>query len=108
MWILAKKEEKEHVKKGLKCNGYKNWTMKITSKNESKKDLSVSQKRRKHTSSVGIPYIQGLSEQFQRIFKKHGVSTYHKPTNKLREIVVKSKDRTTHGTTIGGGIPSEM
>ncbi len=79
-----KKEEKEHVKKVLKCNGYKNWAMKIPSKKEAKKDLKVNQKERKHTSSVGIPYIQGLSEQLQQIFKKHGVSTYHKPTNKER------------------------
>ncbi len=89
-----KEEEKEHVKKVLKCNGYKNWAMKIPSKKETKKDLNVTQKERKHTSSVGIPYIQGLSEQLQRIFKKHGVSTYHKPTNKLREILVKPKDKT--------------
>ncbi len=32
--------------------------------------------------------------KIQRIFKKHGVSTYHKPTNKLREILVKPKDKT--------------
>ncbi len=88
-----KREEKEHEKKVLKCNGYKNWAMKIPSKKEAKLDLNVTQKERKHTSSVGIPYIQDLSEQLQRILKKHGVSTYHKPTNKLREILVKPKDK---------------
>ncbi len=78
----------------LKCNGYKNWAVEIPSKKEEKKDLNVTQKEGKHTSSVGIPYIQGLSEHLQGIFKKHGVSTYHKPTNKPREILVKPKDKT--------------
>ena len=58
-----KKEEKERVKKVLKCNGYKNWAMKIPSKKSKTKDLNITQKERKHTSRVGIPYIQGLSEQ---------------------------------------------
>ncbi len=100
-----KKEEKEHVKKVLKCNGYKNWAMKIPSKKEAKKDLNVTQKERKHTSSVGITYMQGISEQLQRIFKKHGVSTYHKPTN---SHTTETEGQNTHGTTIEGGIPTEM
>ncbi len=72
-------------------------------KKELKKELNVRQKQGKHTS-VGIPYIQGLSEQLQRIFKKHGACTYHKPTNKLKEILSETKGQNTHGTTIWGGI----
>ncbi len=78
------KEEKEHVKRVLKSNGYKNWAMKTPSK-ERQKDLNVTQKERKHRISGGIPYTHRLSEQLQRFVKKHGVSTYHKPTNKIKK-----------------------
>ncbi len=80
-----KKEEKENVKKVLKCNGYKNWAMKISEKES--KDLNVTQKGRKHTSSIGI---QGLSEQLQWIFKKQ---TKRDPSE--------TEGQNTHGTAIG-------
>ena len=41
---------------------------------------------------VCIPYISGLSEQLQRVFKSHGVSSYHKPFNTLRSLLVSPKD----------------
>ena len=39
-----------------------------------------------------VPYVQGLSEKVQRIFKQHGVSCALKPTNKLRSLLVHPKD----------------
>ena len=43
---------------------------------------------------IGIPYVHGPSEKLQHIFKGHGLNMYHKPTNKLRNILVHPKDPT--------------
>ena len=43
---------------------------------------------------IGIPYIAGLSEKLQHIFKVHRVNMYHKPSNKLRDMLVHNKDPT--------------
>ena len=42
---------------------------------------------------VCIPYISGLSEQLQRVFKFHGIPSYHKPFNTIRSLFVSPKDK---------------
>ena len=50
--------------------------------------------RAARTRSYPIPYVQGLSEQLHKIYKKHGVSTYYKPYNTIRNFLVQPKDKT--------------
>ena len=60
-----KKVEVEHIQKVLKQN---NW---------GKKQLPIA-----------IPYVKGLSEKLQRIFRTHGLSVYHKPWNTIKQSLV--------------------
>ncbi|XP_072048371.1 uncharacterized protein [Amphiura filiformis] len=42
---------------------------------------------------VVIPYVEGLAERLQRIFKKHNISTAIRPTNTLISLLVHPKDK---------------
>ena len=93
-------KEKEHVKKVLSANGYADWALEVP--NQSDKSLRATNKEasqpanenQERTPQIGLPYIQGLSEELQRIFKSHGVHTYHKPFNTIRSLLVNPKDKT--------------
>ena len=43
---------------------------------------------------LGLPYIQGLSEQLSRTYQSHGVYLFHKPSNTIRSMLVHPKDKT--------------
>ena len=89
----AQEEEIGHIKKVLKANGYRDWIFETP--NQSDKNLRKERKDQLNTPtpSIGLPYIKGLSEELQRIFKDHGISVYHKPFNTLRSALVKPKDK---------------
>ena len=42
---------------------------------------------------IGLPYIQGLSEELQRIFGEHGITIFHRPFNTIRSMLVHPKDK---------------
>ena len=50
---------------------------------------------------VVIPYIKGFSEQIRRVLRKYGISTYFKPTNVLRQLLVKPKDPVDKENVVG-------
>ena len=55
----------------------------------------------KEQPPIGIPYIKGISEPIQRVFRKHGVSIYHKPINTIRQLLVHPKDKTNREQKTG-------
>ena len=88
-----KKKEVDHVQTALKANDYESWALNIPAK----KDKPPSQQHRKDSTTrptIGLPYIRGLSETLGRIFRQHGVTSYHKPINTLKNNLVRPKDRT--------------
>ena len=43
-------------------------------------------------ANVTIPYVTEISEKIKNAFKVHGISTYYKPWNTLRQELVRVKD----------------
>ncbi len=79
----------------LAANDYPTWAMEVP---KAKKAKTTQERGRNTTGSktpmIGMPYVSGLSERLQRVFKEHGINMYHKPTNRLRDILVHPKDPT--------------
>ena len=86
-----RKEEMEHVKKALAANGYQSWILKIPKKKE-RNTNTAERSSGNRIPSIALPYIKGLSENVQRIFRTYNIPTYHKPFNTLRSALVKPKD----------------
>ena len=86
------KTEKDHVRKVLGFNNYDQWIMDIPRKKPPRERNTTPQSSEFHVP-IAIPYVRGLSEQLQRVFKKHGVPIYHKPWNTLRQSLVHPKDK---------------
>ena len=40
---------------------------------------------------MGIPYIEGVSDELSQVFRKHGIKTYHKSYNSIRSMLVRPK-----------------
>ena len=94
---LDRPSEKQNIQQALSTNGYKDWSLKVpnqTNKNERWLDRLANQSKPKKSHPIGLPYIRGLSEEIQRIFKDHGVNIYHKPVNTLCSFLVRPKDPT--------------
>ena len=89
-----KAAEQDHIRKALEMNGYPKWAFKRVEQQRSKpksKDTNKSQQKSKGT--VSIPYVPRTSEACARVMKKYGINTVMKPTNTLRQALVKPKDK---------------
>ena len=90
-----KKAEIEHVTTALLCNDYAPWMLEIPTKQQTPSGEGTQKaKDRSKQPSIGLPYFKGISEPLERIFRKHGISVYHKPIHTLREQLVRPKDIT--------------
>jgi len=87
-----KETEMEHLKSVLRNNNYKPWMFKTTQR--ATQNPKGTAKKGGSSYSVPLPYVQGVSEQLARVFKKQGVGTYHKPFNTIRQQLVHPKDPT--------------
>ena len=96
-----KAAEYEHVSQALMTCGYpKKVINDVIKHRQTAADNTTKQQRQKTKPTdtarkpfcATVPYLKGLSEKVQRIFKRHGISCAQKPTNKLRSLLVHPKD----------------
>ncbi|XP_072039550.1 uncharacterized protein [Amphiura filiformis] len=92
-----KQQEEEHIKHALNQCGYPNWTIEkvkhqIRDKTKAKKKVKDKNTQRSK-GMVVIPYVQGVSERLQRVFKKHNIQTAMRPHNTLKQNLVHPKDK---------------
>ena len=71
-----RKAKISHVRNALRANNYKEWALDVPPA-RSKKQVTTTDKTttRSTRPMLGLPYIQGLSEQLSRTYKSHGVYT---------------------------------
>ena len=97
-----RREELEHLRGALKCNGYPDWI--LPELKDENNDREEEGKRSEETQvtpdkekakkiPIVIPYIKGFSEQIRRVLGQYGTPTYFKLTNMLRQLLARPKDR---------------
>jgi len=93
-----KEKELHHIKSALGHCGYRNWTFDLAKSKDTRKNKSdpppdnAQTEGRRSSTFISLPYIEGLSQKLQRIFRTYGVSTCFKPHNTLRKLLVSPKD----------------
>ena len=91
--------EIEHAERALTRCGYPRWTFKkVKQQIKQKKECGTKQRKPKDNSErskgmVVIPYIKGVTEKLQRVYKKHNIATSVKPLRTIRNILVHPKDK---------------
>ena len=91
----------------LRTNGYTEWTL-VVPKQKVKTKPTSTNKGNTRPPSIGLPYVQGLSERLSKTFRQHSVSVYHKPVNTLSSILVHPKDKTPKKQEVWGHIRDNM
>lgn len=89
--------EEAKIKKALALCGYPDWSFtKVKRQIENKKTKKPAKKSDLTDKSKGlvvIPYVNGLSEKANRIFRRHGIATAMRPHSSLRKMLVHPKDK---------------
>jgi hypothetical protein len=84
-------EEKNHLLKVFKDNGYKKHQVFRAFQNASKRPRSKAQTNN-DVSKVFLPYIQGTTDKLARILKKKNIGATFKPINTIRNSLRSVKD----------------
>ena len=63
--------------------------------------VNVEPKKIRKRYPVVIPYIKDFSDQLRRTFKKYEVPAYFKPSNTLRQLLVRPKDHMIKESVVG-------
>ncbi|XP_078573447.1 uncharacterized protein LOC144860180 [Branchiostoma floridae x Branchiostoma japonicum] len=90
-----RQQEVKHIKQALSLCGYPDWTFKRV-QHQSNKPKPKKEKKKEEQKSKGmiiIPYVKGITETLERIFRKHAIATAVKPKTTLRNLLVHPKDR---------------
>ena len=91
--------EEERVCAALRNCGYREWAMnkvkdQMTKKSQTKvKKSNPKPSESKSKGMVVIPYVNGVAECVQRVYKKYNVATAMKPYSTLRNLLVHPKDK---------------
>ena len=99
-----KNKDELHVRTALQKCGYPKWIFEKVKQDQRNKEVRT-KKTNKSTSDqsdgrmVVIPYVGGLSEATERIFRKYGISTAVTSYKTLRNLLVHPKDKRTIGQT---------
>ncbi|XP_072033280.1 uncharacterized protein [Amphiura filiformis] len=93
-----RQKEEDNIKKALKMCGYPEWTVESVKKKIRDKPAKSSKTKTKDPSQqtkglVVIPYVEGVAERANRVFRKHNIATAMKPNTSLRKLLVHPKDK---------------
>jgi hypothetical protein len=93
-----REQEEKKIEEALKKCGYPEWAFKlvkkqIAEKKEKDKVKNRDKKTEKSKGMVVIPYVKGLSEALDRVYRKYGIQSAMKPHMTLRKLLVHPKDK---------------
>ena len=80
----AQEKEHKHLREALKTCGYPGWTFVKTATRSRKNTNTMGDEEKKNKrNNIVIPYVSGVSEKLRRLFKKHCIPVFFKPSNTL-------------------------
>ena len=89
------RSELSHSRNAFRANNFKECALDVPPARNKKQVTTTDKTTTKFTRPMlGIPYIQGLSEQLSRTYQSHRVYLFHKPSNTIRSIILHPKDKT--------------